>query len=553
VDAYRIGDPDQHTIVVRYNDITDRKQAAEKMLESHERLEKVLQVEAVGVIFWDLSTGCLVDANNTFLKMMGYSRSDIKSRSLTWQILKPPEYQKVSLDEIHKFQQTGRVGPYEKEYFRKDGVRQWLLFSGSSLGGNQCVEFCIDISKRKKAEEELSAANNQVQSIIDNTTAIIYALDLEERFVLVNVPFAKLLKSTPEKMIGKRRHLFMSGEDADRHEKNDRTVIEKGKVIEFEEYSYLNGQTITWLTTKFPLYDAKGNISAVAGTSADISDHKRLEDDLKKYNATLEDRVRERTEDLQKLNEALSKSNKELENFAYITSHDLQEPLRMVTNFTQLLENKYSNQINQDAKEYIGFAVDGAKRMYELINGLLSYSRINRNDARFADVDLNKVISEVRANLYLIIKERNCLIESDDLPVVFADRTQMLQLFQNLISNGIKFSGKDPHIIISVRKEGSNNVFSVKDEGIGIESTYFDKIFEIFKRLHPRDEYPGTGMGLAICKKIVENSNGKIWVQSEPDRGSEFHFTLNGAGNLNIRSWYYSESPILSGSNRRIS
>jgi light-regulated signal transduction histidine kinase (bacteriophytochrome) len=259
----------------------------------------------------------------------------------------------------------------------------------------------------------------------------------------------------------------------------------------------------------------------------DITERKRLERELKEYSQTLEDSVNKRTQELQQLNETLSKSNKELENFAYITSHDLQEPLRMVTSFTQLLQKKYGDRLDQDANDYIGFAVDGAKRMYELINGLLLYSRIARNEATFTNVDLNKILMEVKANLNPLIKERNCLIECVDLPIVLADRNQMLQLFQNLVSNGIKYcDDKNPHISISAIKKKSNYIISVKDNGIGIESQYFDKIFEIFKRLHLRDKYPGTGLGLAICKKIVENHNGKICVESEPGKGSNFSFTL---------------------------
>jgi light-regulated signal transduction histidine kinase (bacteriophytochrome) len=200
----------------------------------------------------------------------------------------------------------------------------------------------------------------------------------------------------------------------------------------------------------------------------------------------------------------------------------------MVTSYTQLLATKYKDQLDEDANEYIKFAVGGAKRMYNLINDLLDYSRIGRKEISFAKVDINQVIETVKTNLQLRIKEKECSIEHGNLPDVYADKSQMIQLFQNLIANGIKFSDNNPHIIISANAEGSNYIFSVEDNGIGIDSQYFDKIFEIFKRLNNREKFEGTGIGLAICKKIIENHNGKIWVESQPDKGSVFYFTLPG-------------------------
>jgi len=302
INALGRGVYDKHARPVRMTgiciDISERKRAEEALRESHMRLKRVLEVETVGVMFWDLTTGCMTDANDAFLKMMGYSRREVEARELTWQKLTPPEYVDVSLAEIRKFEATGRVGPYEKEYFRRDGTRQWLLFAGSSLGGNACVEFCVDISDRKEAEEALAEAHRRTQGIIDNTTSIVYAFDLEERFILANAAVAKALNTTPEQLLGKRRHEFMPKEDADWHEANDRRVIEAGHAMEFEEHSELPGRSITWLTTKFPLRDRQGRIYAVAGISADISERKRAEEEL-----------RRRMEELRIANDELTRFN----------------------------------------------------------------------------------------------------------------------------------------------------------------------------------------------------------------------------------------------------
>ncbi len=241
--------------------------------------------------------------------------------------------------------------------------------------------------------------------------------------------------------------------------------------------------------------------------------------------------MREETEHLiLELNEELLRSNKELESFAYVASHDLQEPLRMVTSFTQLLEKRYKEKLDERGLEYIRFASEGAKRMYNLLNGLLAYSRITRKEKVFYEVNMNHVLDAVIKNLSFKIAERKAVIKIRKLPLVIADENQMIQLFQNLISNSIRFSPGTPRINISCRVENNHFLFSVKDKGIGIEPQYFERIFQIFQRLHPKEQYEGTGIGLAICKRIVERHGGKICVKSEPEKGSTFMFTIPRKG-----------------------
>jgi light-regulated signal transduction histidine kinase (bacteriophytochrome) len=226
------------------------------------------------------------------------------------------------------------------------------------------------------------------------------------------------------------------------------------------------------------------------------------------------------------LNEELLRSNKELERFAYIASHDLQEPLRMVSSFTQLLSSQYGDKLDDKAKEYINYAVEGATRMYDLLNGLLDYSRISTRGHALRKVDLNHALGNTLKNLSLVIEERNALVKSEDLPDVIADENQITRLFQNLISNSIKFSTGIPRIVVSSKSQKDQHIITVRDEGMGIDPHYFDRIFQIFQRLMPRDKFEGTGIGLAICKRIVERHGGKIWVESEPGKGSAFSFTL---------------------------
>jgi hypothetical protein len=223
----------------------------------------------------------------------------------------------------------------------------------------------------------------------------------------------------------------------------------------------------------------------------------------------------------------LARSNADLEQFAYIASHDLQEPLRMVTSYLQLLQKRYRDKLDADADEFIAYAVDGATRMQRLIQDLLSYSRVSTRGQPFKTVNGDRALRDALDNLKMAIAETNAIVTFDPLPQVMADGIQLTQLFQNLIANAIKFRREIPlKIHVGVKKSDENWLFSVSDNGIGIEEQYFEKIFLIFQRLHRRTNYPGTGIGLAICKKIVERHGGKIWLESKPDLGSIFYFTM---------------------------
>jgi len=223
----------------------------------------------------------------------------------------------------------------------------------------------------------------------------------------------------------------------------------------------------------------------------------------------------------------LERSNAELEQFAYVTSHDLQEPLRMVASFTQLLAKRYKGKLDSDADEFIGYTLDGVTRMHQLIKDLLVYSRVRTRGKEFEATDSSAVLVQVLADLKVAIEEAGATVTSTPLPLVMADSTQLGQLFQNLIGNALKFrSAELPRIHLSANCNGKEWIFSVSDNGMGIEPQYAERIFVIFQRLHGKDEYPGTGIGLAICKKIVERHGGRIWVESQPGRGSAFYFAL---------------------------
>jgi light-regulated signal transduction histidine kinase (bacteriophytochrome) len=269
-------------------------------------------------------------------------------------------------------------------------------------------------------------------------------------------------------------------------------------------------------TTIVPLLDGAGKPRQYLAIRAVITERKKAEAEL-----------RDQTEILLRQKEELARSNADLEQFAYVASHDLQEPLRMVTAYTQLLSERYTGKLDESANKFIGYAQDGAFRMQVLIQDLLAFSRVGRKEDARAAVDCDEVLEEVRGLLASSIQESGAEINCSRLPTVIAVRTQMVQLFQNLVGNAVKFRGKEaPVISVGAAKQNGDWLFSISDNGIGIAPEYAENIFVIFQRLHARTEYPGNGIGLAICKKIVERYGGKIWVESQPGAGSTFRFTL---------------------------
>lgn len=255
---------------------------------------------------------------------------------------------------------------------------------------------------------------------------------------------------------------------------------------------------------------------------------------IEQANIALHKEIEQRKLLEQKLNNTLlllKNSNTELEQFAYVASHDLQEPLRMVSSFVQLLSNKYKDKLDEKANELIEFAVEGAVRMQKMIQDLLEYSRIQTQGESFNKMNTTEVLKQAMHNLQKKIEETDAIIKYSELPVIKGDESQVTRLFQNLILNAIKFCpDKKPEICISSLQQNGGWQFSVKDNGIGIEKKYHDRIFQVFQRLNLRTEYEGTGIGLAICKRIAERHNGKIWFESEPGAGTTFFFTINNNG-----------------------
>lgn len=291
-------------------------------------------------------------------------------------------------------------------------------------------------------------------------------------------------------------------------------MILEGKLLGFVGFDAISSNR-NWSPDTISLFQI------VADIIINAIQRKNWENRLKQTRDSLEQMVEERTAELHH-------SNKSLENFAYLASHDLHEPLRMVVSYLQLLEKSMEGRLNQEEKEYIHFAVDGAFRMRKLLEGMLAYSRVKTHSLPFSKVNMNEVMVDVCANLELTISDLNAVVSYNNLPTITADEDQMLQLFQNLVGNALKFQpeGQIPVVKVTGEEFSGHFLFTVSDNGIGMESQYADRIFQMFQRLHAKDRYPGSGVGLAVCKEIVTRHFGKIWFESTENQGTTFFFTI---------------------------
>jgi len=380
-----------------------------------------------------------------------------------------------------------------------------------------------EIEQRKKAEEKfrnlLESAPDAI--VIVNDTGIIE---------LINAQTEKMFGYARSEIIGNKIELLMPVRYEHAHQVHRTEFFKNPKLRQMGEGLELFGRRKN--NEEFPVEISLSPLETedgllISAAIRDISEKKHLEKQIKDININLEKKVQIRTAELEG-------KNKELEQFAYVASHDLQEPLRTISSFVELLKQQYESKIDEHADKYITFIVQASDRMKILINDLLDYSRIGREKVLIL-VDSNIILEQVLADLDKSIKEVNASIESEKLPMIECYPTELKLLFQNLISNAIKFRRKDIFLVIkiSAQKEAKSWRFAVRDNGIGIENEFNERIFTIFQRLHTRTEYEGSGIGLAHCKKIAELHGGKIWVESIPEVGSDFYFTIAELENNN--------------------
>ena|GEM_PF-3267858 len=370
-----------------------------------------------------------------------------------------------------------------------------------------------DITDRKEREQELKKMTEEYNTVLESAEDAIFLINVERlgscvefRYERLNEAYERLTGITTEEVKEKTPAEVFGDEAGKALEENYRHCLEKGEPISYEEELSVPEGEKFWQTTLAPAV-VEGEVTRIVGIARDITDRVRREQELRETK------------------EELERSNRDLEQFAYVASHDLQEPLRMVSSYLDLLETEYGEELDEEAHEYIGFAVDGTERMRSMIQDLLTYSRVQKRDATFEEVDTEEVIQDVLLDLTKTVEAEDATVTHDELPKVRADRSRMTQLFQNLIKNGIEHTvDRNPEVHVGVNEREDAYEFYVEDNGEGVPEDQHDKVFELFEQAGGRTD--GTGIGLAICRRIVEQHGGDIRVDSEGGEGSTFYFTI---------------------------
>jgi len=411
----------------------------------------------------------------------------------------------------------------------------WLEVSADPLvidGKQHAILTLNDITARKQAEKALLEASLQKQAsqyartLIEVSIDPLVTISPEGKITDVNEATIKATGMRREELVGTNFSTYFT--EPEKAEQAYRHVFAWGFVTDYPlTIRHRDGHLMDVFYNASLYKDAYGSVLGAFAAARDVTALKRAESELRRHKENLEALVKERTSELEESNRELARSNENLEQFAYVASHDLQEPLRIMSSYSQLLERRYKGRLDQDADEFIAFIVDAAAQMQKLITDLLAYSRAGRGTTDMVEVNCDHLVRRLVAGMAPTIESADGHVTFDGLPSIMAHETSLIQLFQNLIGNALKFRGEQPpRIHLSASQAGREWVFSVHDNGIGIEPQYNQRIFMIFQRLHARDKYPGTGIGLSICKKIVETLGGRIWVESESGQGSTFYFTV---------------------------
>ncbi|MBD1922960.1 PAS domain S-box protein [Microcoleus sp. FACHB-831] len=501
-------------------DISDRKQAEELVKRSAAEITQIFDMLPSFVWKFCPASRQFIYASGVVTEISGISRDAFFENYQVWDDRVDSGYESLEALKI-AWEAINKGEPYRVVYlfhtFHK-GAR-WFEIIGRPAYEDGVLYYygsTTDITERKQAEEALRESESRFRRVVDSNMIGIIFWKVNGNITEANDAFLEMVGYTREDLLSEKVNWIhiTPAEYIHLDEKGIQEMAANGVCTPFEkEYIRKDGSRIPVLVGGAIL---EGHEDTGVCFVIDISDAVAAATQRKRMEHELAEQAKE-----------LARSNADLAQFAYVASHDLQEPLRMVASYTQLLSRRYKGKLDEDADEFIAFAVDGANRMQKLIKDLLEYSRIGTRGKQFAPVECESIFEDAIANLQIAIEESGAIVKRDALPTVWGDSTQLGQLLQNLIGNAIKFCGNPPpRIHVSAQKGENEWIFSVRDNGIGIEPDQRDRIFVIFQRLHSRAEYPGTGIGLALCKKIVERHGGQIWVQSQPGQGSVFHFTI---------------------------
>jgi PAS domain S-box-containing protein len=477
-----------------------------------------------GLGIYIIQEGKFQYVNPLFQNLTGYTEEELLGE-YSLDLVHSEDREVVRKKAIENLKSKKGPIPYEYRLVKKNGEIIWVLEEVTSInyGGKRAtVGSFMGITARKELEEAIEHSEKRYRTVLDEIGDAYFEVDLRGTFTFVNDQMTQHLQYSKEELLAMNYKTFTAEEEIknvfeayNRAYRTGEPSLSFGhKVIRKDETRGFSNVSIS------PLKNAKGEIFGFRGISRDITTQKRLEEEREAL-----------LQDIKKINRKLEEANKELQDFVYVASHDLREPLRKISSFGTLLQDSLKGKLDEDQHENFEFMIDGARRMQDMIDALLTYSRLTTKAKPPEWVDLNKVIEDLKKlELATVLDETGGTIDvPEPLPSVQADLSQMHQLFQNLIGNGLKFhkEGIPPEIIIRAHEVENNMIrIEVEDNGIGIDEKYHGQLFTMFKRLHSREQYEGTGIGLASCKKIVERHGGNIGIKSTLGKGSTFWFTL---------------------------
>jgi PAS domain S-box-containing protein len=488
--------------VVTLIDITERKEREREL----ELFRTLLDHSTDSLLVVDPETGEYLDVNDTACRRRGYTREELLQQTVpdlqtdipdlaAWQSL------------VEDLQAEGSI-TFDGRHRRKDGSTYPVEINATyiELSDEYVIALARDVSDRRQRDRELERMERRFEAIFEDPNILVGLLEPDGTVLDINQTAMEYIDADLDEVTGKpfwETPWWGEGDEVQTDVQEWVNRAAAGEYVEFEtDLTRPDGQRYTLNGAFRPVTNDEGDVVSVIVSDRDVTERREYE-------------------------QKLEASNERLEQFAYAASHDLQEPLRMVSSYLQLIDSRYADAFDEDGREYLEFAVDGAERMRNMIQGLLEYSRVDTRGAPFEPVDLNDVMADVRNDLQVKIAESDAEITSGELPRVDGDAGQLRQLFQNLLDNAIEYSGEEPpRVEISAERNGEDWVISVSDSGIGIDPDEADRIFEVFQRFHAPDEHAGTGIGLALCQRIVERHGGEIWVESEPGDGSTFKFTI---------------------------